>query len=106
MAIDLSKVTSVVTRPVGDDGGPVAVRLSGSNTVEPQSGSGNATITFTAPVVAVQVFNASGALLTVTVAGDTHSVPDGVPYEVRRADAPFTTVTIAATGPWYAVGLR
>lgn len=31
MAIDLSKVTSVVTRPVGEDGGPAIVRLSGSN---------------------------------------------------------------------------
>lgn len=31
MAIDLSKVTSVVTRPVGDGGGPVPVQLSGSS---------------------------------------------------------------------------
>lgn len=34
MAIDLSKVTSVVTRPVGNDGGPVVVQLSGSNVTE------------------------------------------------------------------------
>ena len=104
--VDTDNPFPVTLLGAGGSGDPPAVQLSGSKTVEPTSGTGNATIEFDAPVVGMQINNHTGDVLTLTVEGETFGVPNGVTFEYRNG--PFDEADVVASGPgaWYALGLR
>lgn len=100
MAIDLSKVTSVVTRPVGDGGGPVPVQLSGSSLVEQltQADAVAGVLTFAAAVEYVEIYNRDAVNDGVfTVNGVAVTVPKGEVWGGKVGGAPSATVTVATS---------
>jgi hypothetical protein len=68
-----------------------------------KTGTGNATVTFSTPVTAIDAYNAHATdNMTLTVNGVSRIVPPG--GRLCRWAEPFTTVTVTATGAWVLTG--
>lgn len=82
-----------------------AVQLSGSNPVgDDVTGNGSDSVTFSAPVQFVDIYNGGTGELTIAASGVTRVVPPGP--RLCAFPTPASTFTIVADGAWVATGLQ